>query len=278
MNYQTKYLLENKNVIKTVKVKKNYKIYTILIALFISITTFGKDDCFPKKTNRLVNDYVGILSPSQQNQLESKLINFANQTTTQIAIVIIKDLCGYDRAMYATEIGQKWGVGQKGFDNGVVILVKPTGGQGQRQTFIAVGYGLEGVIPDAIAKRIVEIEMLPRFKNNDIAGGLDAAINTIMGLAKGEFTASEYNRAANRSALVPLFFILLIVFIVFASKYQRAKNYSRVNGMSIFAAWALLNAASRSHRGHYGGFSSGGGSFGGFGGGGFGGGGAGGSW
>ena len=80
-------------------------------------------------------------------------------------VVVVNDLCGMDKAMYATDLGQAWGVGRKGKDNGIVILIKPTGGKGQRRTFISVGYGLEGVIPDATAKLVVENEMIPNFKN-----------------------------------------------------------------------------------------------------------------
>ncbi|MBN2520505.1 MAG: TPM domain-containing protein [Bacteroidales bacterium] len=261
-------------------------IYLFTFILAQNLASYSKDNCFPEKSNRLVNDYVGILSLSQLNQLEHKLVQFANNTSNQIAIVIVKDLCGYNKADYTIRLGEKWGVGQKGFDNGVVIMVKPTGSTGERQTFIAIGYGLEGAIPDAIAKRIVEYEMIPKFKNNNFYGGLDAATTVIMKLAKGEFTAKDYKRSETTSTIIAIIIILLFVFIFILSRYQRVKSYASMNHIGFWAAWALLSASSNQHRGHYGNFNSGtgsfggfgGGGFGGFGGGGFGGGGAGGSW
>ena len=270
MNCRTKYLLEMN--------KKYNKIPVLLLALLISTAGYTRDDCFPKKSNRLVNDYVGILNSSQEIQLENKLVNFANSTSTQIAIVIVKDLCGYDKASYTFKLAEDWGVGQRGSDNGVVIMVKPVGGTGQRHTFIATGYGLESVIPDAIAKRIVEYEMIPEFKNNNFYGGLDAATDVIMKLASGEFGPDDYKKSTNTKGLFGMIPILFFVFIYILSRYQRARSYARTNHLGFWAAWALMSSASRSHRGHYGGFSSGGGGFGGFGGGSFGGGGAGGSW
>lgn len=260
---------------------KTSKIYIVLlISVLISTITksTAQDDCFPESRNRLLNDYVGVLSSAEQNKLEGKLVQFAQSTSTQIAVVIVGDLCGYDKADYTYTLAEKWGVGQKGSDNGIMIMVKPTGGTGQRHTFIAVGYGLEGVVPDAIAKRIVETEMIPRFKTRDIYGGIDAAVNTVMSLSVGEFTAEDYKGRTSEKSLFPLIMFVVFIVIMLFSKGKNVRSYSKRNNIGFFAAMMLMSASSRSHRGSYGGFSSGGGGFGGFGGGGFGGGGAGGSW
>ena len=265
---------------------KKLKTYLIILGLCLGFHAFAKDDCFPSGSHRLVNDYVGILNSHELNQLENKLVQYSNSTSTQIAIVIVRDLCGYDRASYTYTLADKWGVGQKGKDNGVMIMVKPTGGQGERGAFIATGYGLEGVIPDAVAKRIVENEMIPRFKENDFYGGLDAASDVIMKLAGKEFTPQEYVKRANRKNLIPFFIIVLVFFFIFLSKVRQTRRYAINHSLGFWAAWALLSASASRHSGRYSGFSSGsgifgggsGGGFGGFGGGGFGGGGAGGSW
>ncbi|MEA3496885.1 MAG: TPM domain-containing protein [Bacteroidota bacterium] len=253
---------------------KNKILSIILLLLFTTIINAQVPER-PKKA-RLVNDYVGILNANEVAQLEQKLVKFNNSTSTQIVIVIVDDLNGQDKSMFAYEIGEKWGVGQKKFNNGVVILVKPTGGQGERKTFIAVGYGLEPVIPDAIAKRIVEKELLPYFRNNDFYGGLDKATNVIMKLAMKEFTPDEYIEKTKTKPITyfPIIFVILF-FIIFRAISVR--SYSRSNSIPFWTALFLMSSMG-GHGGSYGSFSSGSGGFGGFGGGGFGGGGAGGSW
>ncbi len=257
----------------------------VLFAFTLGNVANAQEDCFPKKPQTLVNDYINVLSAQQRNALENKLVQFNNATTTQIAVVIVDDLCGYDKADYTTRLGEKWGVGQKGSDNGIMIMVKPVGGKGQRFTHIAVGYGLEGVIPDAIGKRIVENEMMPSFKNNDIYGGLDKATNVIMQLSVGEFSAKEYEAktagAPRWMSIIP-FIIFIGIFLLL--RVKGARSYSSTNNVGFWVALMMMSSASRSHGGSYNSFSSGSGGFGGggfgggFGGGGFGGGGAGGSW
>ncbi len=259
---------------------KNLTIYLLFIASFLLTSLSAQEDCLPKSTNRLLNDFTNTLSQEEAQQLESSLVQFANSTSTQIVILLVDDLCGYDKASYSYTIGEKWGVGQKGKDNGVVIMVKPKEIDGRGETFIATGYGLEAVIPDAIGKRIVANEMIPRFKQRDYYGGLVAATNVIMELAAGEYSAEEYTRkTGGEGSLFPLIIFAFIVFIIIISKIGGARRYARSNNTSLWIALMLMSSSSRrGSGGGFGGFSSGGGSFGGFGGGGFGGGGAGGSW
>jgi uncharacterized protein len=259
--------------------------HSILLLVLISIVAnlTARDECLPKSTDQLVNDYVNVLSQSEVDQLETKLVKFANATSTQIAIVIVNDLCGYDRASYTYTLAEDWGVGQKGKNNGVMIMVKPTGGAGERQTFIATGYGLEGVIPDAIASRIIENEMKPHFRQNDIYGGLNAATDVIMKLASGEFSANDYKKkTSSQGSWIPLLMLGIFMIIFLSSKVSGARSYARKNHVGFWLAMMMMSSSSGrgsgGRSGGFGGFSSGGGSFGGFGGGSFGGGGAGGSW
>jgi uncharacterized protein len=96
---------------------------------------------------RLVNDFANVLSQIESAQLEDTLVQFARTTSTQIVVVTIPDLEGNDPGDYAFRLGEKWGVGQKDKDNGIVILVKPKQGNSKGQVFIATGYGLEGFCP-----------------------------------------------------------------------------------------------------------------------------------
>ncbi len=264
------------------------KLFTILSALLTAIPALYGNDCIPPSRNLLVNDYTNTLSQNQVAELEQQLVVFSRETSNQIVVVITNDLCDYEAMEYATEIGHEWGVGLNEFDNGIVLLVSPQ----QRETFIAVGYGLEGAIPDAIARRIVDQELLPHFRNDDYYGGVSAATNVLMQLAKGEINAADYgNRKGESPGMVIAFVIILFILIIFIGPTFSAMNYSKVNNMTFWAALAIIMASRNSHGGMYNNFNSGSGrfgggssfggggsSFGGFGGGGFGGGGAGGRW
>jgi uncharacterized protein len=260
----------------------------VLTLLIGTNSLVGQDsDCYPPKPAGLVADQVDIFTPQEEEALERSLQAFSNETSNQITVVSIAELCEGDAAMTAYKIGEMWGVGQKEFDNGIVILIKPTGGQGQRRTFIATGYGLEGAIPDATAKLIVDNEMIPRFKNGDYYGGTSRALDVLMDLAKGEYDYKTYAEKNTPNPLAVIFPFLLIVGIWMFLMYRKTNTYARNNDLGFWAALALMSASRRSHRGSFGNFSGGSGGFGGFGGGGgfggfgggsFGGGGAGGSW
>lgn len=235
---------------------------------------------------RLVNDMANMLNSGEVQQLERQLVEFNRQTSNQIAIVTTRDLKGYEISDYAFRLGEKWGIGQNEFDNGILIVVNP-GPQNQKgDVFIATGYGLEGAVPDATAKRIVEKEIIPRFKSGNYAGGLQAAVSTLSSLTRGEYTPKEYaQRTKNgRKGSSGLFVIILIVifFTIFGGR-RRLGHSSVGHGLPLFLLFTMLGSSSGRQNGSFGSFSSGsggfgGGGFGGFGGGSFGGGGAGGSW
>ncbi len=252
-----------------------------LIAICIGVLApaqLSADNCYPKKPQGLVADQAGLLTDREEALLNQKLVQFNQKTSNQILIVTILELCEGDAAMTAYAIGEKWGVGQGKLDNGIVVLVKPKTSDSRGQAFIATGYGLEGAIPDATAKVIVENEMIPRFRGENFYAGLDQATTVLMELAAGEYSHKDYQKKDGKGGFLSLLPILFFIFIWFMIRYSRTRSYARNNHLGFWAAWALLNSASRSHRGSFGNFSSGSGGFGGFGGGSFGGGGAGGSW
>nr|NQU93586.1 TPM domain-containing protein [Bacteroidota bacterium] len=160
----------------------------------VSASLFGDNNDIPPRPSppRLVNDFTGTLNRNEVNALERKLVRFNDTTSTQIVVVLINSLEGYDKAQFADLLGEKWGVGQKGKDNGIVVLVKPKVGNSKGQAFIASGYGLEGAVPDAVAKRIVDNEMIPEFMQNRYYAGLEKGTGTLMELTAGEYTADEY--------------------------------------------------------------------------------------
>lgn len=263
-------------------------IVAVLPAMVYGQTLKSGQECFPEKQSKLVYDEANVLDASSEESLNRILIEFNDSTSNQLAVVIVPDLCGMDKAQFAIELGEAWGVGRQREDNGIIFLVKPKNENGKGQVFIAVGRGLEGVIPDITAKQIIENEVIPAFKLNLYDEGIKSGCTTLMALAKGEFNSDAYaekkrKRDAKGGGIMVLL-VLLIIGIVLLAKMRQASRYAATNNIGFWAAWALINAASSSHRGYYSNFSSGrggfggGGGFSGFGGGSFGGGGAGGSW
>lgn len=233
----------------------------------------------PPRPDRLVNDYAGVLTDAQREGMERMLVAFDDSTSNQIAVLFVDDLGGYDIASYAVEVGEQWQVGRKEYDNGIVVVVKPKRGNARGEVFISVGYGLEGAVPDAVANRIVDRVMIPRFAAGDYYGGVNDALVLLMRLASGEISASSLSSDDDDlGGVIAVGFLLLFVFIL-----VMLVRRSGGGGTDTFSG------SGHSHRsgpiiftGGFGGGSFGGGfgggGFGGFGGGSFGGGGAGGSW
>ncbi len=260
------------------------KYFFTAVAIFISIVISAQE--LPELPNppRMVNDFAGVLTSEENQQLENTLVQFNNESSSQVAIVVVNSLEGTSVDDFAFKLGQKWGIGQAGKNNGILILVKPKVGNEKGKAFIATGYGLEGAVPDAVAHRIVNAEMIPEFKNGNYYGGMAKAVSVIMELTKNEYTADAYMKKSEKSKGGSLIIVIaLIIFLVIlskgSSKNQTSYTSKGVKGSSL-PFWLLMGGMASSSRnsGGFGGFSSGSGGFGGFCGGGFGGGGAGGSW
>lgn len=230
--------------------------------------------------DKLLWAYTDLLEPAEAERINAKLVQFARETSNRILVLIVDTLCGTSESDLAIQVGERWHIGKKEFDNGVVFLIKPTGGPGQRKVFIATGYGLEGAIPDATCKQIIENEVVPRFKQRDFYGGIDAALDTLMALAKGEFDHKSYGKKSFPWPV--LIFLLFFIIVMIFSWRGRVKRYARTNNLDFWTSMWLLGQMNNRHSGRWGGGGGfgggGGGGFGGFGGGSFGGGGAGGSW
>jgi uncharacterized protein len=269
-------------------VKRLFAQKLIIVFLIVSGTILtARAQNIPARPNppRLVNDFTATLSKSQIQQLETKLVDYNDSTSTQIVVVLVSDLGNYEAADFAYKLGESWGVGRKGQNNGAVVLIKPKTERSRGKAFIATGYGLEGVIPDALARRIVEVEMIPSFMENNYYEGIDKALNTMFSLASGAFTSDEYLNPQQEAPSGAWFVPIIIIAIIFLMmKLSRSNNHIGNNkNLPLWTALWLASQAGKSHGGSWGSFSGGsrgfgGGGFGGFGGGSFGGGGAGGSW
>ncbi len=258
----------------------------ILLLVTFAISVVHAQTLLPRpEPPRLVNDFANILTSTEVQALENKLVAFNDSTSNQIAVVIVNDFQGYDRSEFAYSVARDWGVGQGDFNNGLLVLVKPKTESTSGQVFIATGYGLEGTIPDIACADIIDNEIIPKFRENDYYGGIDAGTNVLMALASGEYSYGD-RAGGPPSGAIPgvVIFLIILFFIIIISAGSSNNKHLRKNGSSNIPLWLLMSmlGGGRSHGGSWGGFSGGGsgggGGFGGFGGGSFGGGGAGGSW
>lgn len=152
----------------------------------------GQEIPQPMSPPRLVNDYAHLFSPEQQRVLEDSLVAFDAATSTQIAVVTVTDLGGWPAAEYATRVMEQWGIGAREHDNGVLLLVKPRNRYGRGEVFIAVGYGLEGALPDITAGRIIDDVMMPYLQLDPPNYYAAAAAGTaaVRAAVRGEYTAA----------------------------------------------------------------------------------------
>ncbi len=269
--------------------------YRILIFFFFtSSTLFAQTIPEPMSPPRLVNDFANVLSEKERDTLEEKLRLYNDSTSSEVTVVTISTINNDDVTRFAIDLGEKWGVGKQGRDNGVVVLVVVD----DRLAAVTTGYGMEGAITDASTYTIRDQYMNPNFRNGNFYQGLDEATTAIFKLASGEWTNDTLKQKSNSSSSSPLP-IIIIFFIVFfgipilttilgVRQYKKKHIGGGKQDLSWLAILALMNQANQSKRnnrnGGFGGFSGGGGSlgggrsFGGFGGGSFGGGGSGGSW
>jgi uncharacterized protein len=264
----------------------------LLLFLLVIAGTLAFAQTYPEKSNTLVTDYTNTLSADNKAQLENKLVAFDDSTSTQIAVVIIKSVGSYDIAEYGAGLGRNWGIGQKGKNNGILILVALD----DHKVTIQTGYGSEGAVPDAITNQIINNDITPAFKRGDFYGGLDAATNSLIQYMHGEYhaNAQTHKRAVDNSDNDTGGNIGIIIFIVIVVLILIFRNIGRGGGHIIggrggaspfwwfLAGSALGNSGNSWGSGSSSGGSdsggSGGGDFGGFGGGDFGGGGSSGSW
>ncbi len=235
----------------------NRGFFSFFLTLFLVISAPVFCQNFPPKpTSKLVSDFAKIYKSDENNLLEQKLLDYEKKTSTQIVIVTITSLDGYPIDDYSIKLANKWQIGQKGKNNGLLILISSS----DHKIYIASGYGMEGVLNDGKLGSIIRLQMIPQFKNNNYFAGTNAGLDAIIAAAAGEYVNDGKNNVKDASFSDIVFFFILLCFLFIFLGIGR-KN----NGYVIYG-------------GERSGGSRSGGGFGGFGGGSFGGGGAGGSW
>ncbi len=235
-------------------------IVSLFIVLLIGSTAAALD--IPKPTG-YVNDLADIISPEVELKLEQFLKDFDKSDSTQISVLTIPTLDGESLEEYSLRVLESWGLGQKGKDNGALLLVAKK----EKKIRIEVGYGLEGRLTDLLAGRIIDNEISPRFKQGDFDGGIVSGVVGIAQAVRGEYAGTGKTRQKKKSN--PFGFIFILFFLLPLFSRLGGRRGSRHHRSGIFLGGPFIGG---------GGFGGGGGGFGGFGGGGGGGGGASGGW
>jgi uncharacterized protein len=257
-----------------------------LVALAVLFTTPAlAAPTFPPLTGRVV-DNANVLSPEVKTDLTAKLANLEQTTGRQLVVVTLPSLQGYEIEDYGYQLGRAWGIGEKGKNSGVLLIVAPT----ERKVRIEVGYGLEPILTDALSSVIIQTTVLPKFKAGDLPGGIVAGTDAVIqqlalpddqakAKAQQAFDVPASTREQSGGSPFPVIIVLIVVVLIVMALFSRP---ARRSGLTGALPWIVLNALlSGGGRGGggggWGGGSSGGGGFSG-GGGSFGGGGSSGSW
>lgn len=219
-----------------------------------------------------VYDYADVLNPSEEKELESKLIRYSDSTSTQIVVISVEDLKGEDIGILTPKWAQEWGIGQEKEDNGILILLSKK----DRKIWIAPGYGVEERLTAGINGELTRNIIIPEFKAGSYYKGLDKGADAIFKVLQGKYKGSRKKESNFPVGII----VVVVVFLVLVfSKRNSGGNGGRSGGLDL-GDMIILSSLGRSGSGFGGGsFGGGSGGFGGgFGGGGFSGGGAGGSW
>ena len=275
-------------------------IWLFLVALFFAASAAAQD--YPARPQGPVLDQAGLLTPAHSVDVTSKLTAFNERTGRAIVVATVTSLGGADIQTYATELGRRWGIGGEKDDIGVLLLVAPN----ERKVWIATGYGADDYLTDAMSGVIIREQILPRFKADDMSGGIVAGVDAIirqLELPPDEAAKRAQQAEAGRRSetqfgigdIIPVIVIVVIFFTIIGSiagkrggrRYRARRHAGGIDPWIVVWGLSELSRASRGGRGGWGGGGwgggggfggGGGGGFGGFGGGSFGGGGAGGSW
>lgn len=230
----------------------------------------AKEDTLPPRPARYVTDRAGALSGGRAEALNSRLEEFEKETSNQILVWVDRSVPeNFTLEEFTVAAARKWAVGQKGRNNGAVLFVFVD----ERKMRIEVGYGLEGVLPDAVAHRIQEEEILPRFRSGDYPGGIEAGVAAMIAATKGEYrgtgstVASRSRRRGSSVAgcISPFLFLLFFLFIPLL-RLSRWRTYGSRGWWSGGGGWGGFGGfggGGFGGGGGGGGFSGGGGSFGG---------------
>ena len=219
-----------------------FSVLLTLCSIHFGFSQFNIPDK-PKKTaeQTSVYQYTPLLSESQKSSLEQKLIKYSDSTSTQIVVVIISSTQGENINYLGAQWGEKWGIGQAKEDNGVLIILA----KDDRKIAINTGYGMEHLLTDAMSKRIIELDIIPYFKQNDYYGGLNRGVDAVFEVMTGEYKGTRKENTSEEfpgGFIILLFIIFIIVMISISKKNQGGggPGNNKGGGFSIFDGRRLV--------------------------------------
>lgn len=254
--------------------------WLLLASLLLGLARAGAEEVLPPAPDHYFTDYAHVTSPATGQQLNQELEDFEKQTSDQLLVVVYPKMES-DSALedYTIRVARAWRVGQKARNNGAILFVFVQ----EHRMRIEVGYGLEGALPDAIAKRIIDEQIAPRFRQGDYDGGVAAGVTAMMQAVRGEYrgtgtTAAQGKPHGSPALLLVVGFIIVVILLTLRRAASRGTVYQRSGRRTYWGGPGWYGGGWGGGGGWSGGGGGGGG--GGFSGGGgsFGGGGASGSW
>jgi uncharacterized protein len=190
---------------------------------------------FPELSGRVV-DQADLLPPEQEAELTQRLASLEQASSRQLVVVTIPSLEGYEIEDYGYRLGRHWGIGQEGANNGAILLVAPN----ERRVRIEVGYGLEGILTDALSSQIINGQILPRFRSNDVPGGImagaDALIQQLQAPPEAaeqralEAAQAEQGGSDDGGSIFPLIFWLIVLAVIFIPMLIRGLGGRKYRG------------------------------------------------
>lgn len=204
--------------------------------LFIIIPCYAGALDVPQLKGR-VNDYASMLSPETAQKLDATLSVIEKSDSTQIVVLTIPSLEGEVIEEFSIKVAEAWKIGQKNLDNGAILLVS----KNDRKLRIEAGRGLEGKLTDLISGRIIRSEIIPKFKEGDFNGGIEAGINAIVSVVRGEYKASETDTGRKESGKNPIFTLLIFLFVITAALSGISKILGGTSGAVLLPVISLFS-------------------------------------
>jgi uncharacterized protein len=189
-----------------------------------------------------INDYAGLLPAAKAQDLEARLARFETETGHQIALLTIPSLGGDSLEEFSIRVAESWKIGRKGFDNGAILVIVPN----EKKLRIEVGYGLEGVLPDAIASRIIREVIVPQFRANNFPGGIEAGLDAILKVTRGEpmpeTARSAPRRQGSQGSSLPTILVLTAILALFIGMTRRRLVSGAFGGAATGVLTSLFSA------------------------------------
>jgi uncharacterized protein len=208
----------------------------LVVSLWLVRAGAAGAESLPPPPTAYFNDYASLVSAADAARLEDKLRRFADETSTQVVVVVFESLPSESLEDFTIRAAQAWGAGRKDWDNGAVLFVFVS----DRKMRIETGYGLEGALPDQLAARILDLEVRPRFRAGDWAGGLEAGIDGILAATRGEYKAPPPKKAQPVSLVAILIILFFVVLLVWLGTHQVIRGELTIGQLISFLGYALF--------------------------------------